>query len=134
MPLLVVLVACGGSSTLTVDDVTSKMAAKGLCLTEPDVGDGFLSRQGFRGWECDKSQNGQQILISVYESEESFRYYLRETFCQRPATFGEGGIAWGANWITTKVADAGATSQSIARVLGGDYDSYDPTEVCKLIR
>jgi hypothetical protein len=133
MPLLVALVACGGSATLTTEEITKKMTAKGLCLDQPDVVDSYFPSQGYLAWDC-KSKNGQRIGISVYESKESFRYYLKEIICQRPASFGTGGAAWGANWITSEVASDGADSYAIAKVLGGDADNYDETVACNLIR
>jgi hypothetical protein len=133
MPLLVVLVACGGSPTLTAEEITKKMTAKGLCRTEPDVSDRSFD---YQNWYCKETPNGEAISIWVYESKESFVNDLRESYpCTgEPAKFGVGGNAWGANWITREVADDGATSAAIARVLGGDYNSYDLTEVCDLTR
>jgi hypothetical protein len=132
MPLLVVLVACGGSSKLlTTDEITTKMRAEGLCRVEPTVANSPLFPY-IVVWECSPSVNGDRVSISVFDTRESFRAHLRNIYCQSPTSsgfFGEGN-AWGGNWITSDVADDGATSAAIARALGGDY-SDDPTEVCK---
>jgi len=132
MPLLVVLVACGGSSKLlTTDEITTKMRAEGLCRVEPTVANSPYAPY-IVVWDCSPSVNGERVSISVFYTRESFRAHLRDIYCQSPTSSGFFGVgnAWGGNWITGAVARDGANPSAIAQALGGDY-SDDPTEVCK---
>jgi hypothetical protein len=141
MPLLVVLVACGGSSTqpangsglstLTRDEVESKIVSSGLCKSELK----FREKKGedeVGGWYCLTSSKGSKptgIAIIVANTRQRVRDDVEDS-CQ---SRNDDLFAWayGENWFASSPFDPDpANIRKVAKTLGGAV-AVDLSDLCK---
>ena len=141
MPLLVVLVACGGSSTqpangsalstLTRDEVESKIVSSGLCKSELKFRELKGDDEG-GGWSCLTSSKGSKptkIAILIPNTRQRFLDEV-EIECQyrNPDLFA---WAYGENWFASSPFDPDpANIRKVAKTLGGAV-AVDLSDLCK---
>jgi hypothetical protein len=129
MPLLVALVACGGSSTLTAEDVTLKLADARTCRAEPVIEERPVGKL----WRCDPLPGDVapgRFYISVYNSRQDFLDGEKQR-CDDTNYTEFGPIIFGQNW--RYFAPSGNYQFDVAEIqttLNGErVESFD--DVCK---
>ena len=140
--VLAIAVVAGGlkwglsdRSTLTAAEVTSKMAASGLCTTQPE----FQFEDNKKSWTCSSTVNDpdKEVSIFIWNDTKQFRQETK-IICEQIAREGLSPedltpVAFGANWFGGNGVSGGwADVAVIAKTLGGKVAS-DPSKFCKTL-